>query len=274
MDSISKIFSRVLLSDNIKVNPKLLTKTIHNTLLEKLREKLEGRCTKHGYIKKGSIEIYKTSPGKIEQVGLNGNTLYTIHFYADVCNPLVGSLVKCSVSSINKFGILAIAGYNDETEYISVIKIIIAKDSNTIVSEVDLDSVKLQDEILVEILGQKYELNDDKISAIGRVVKDASIAKKKKNDDNDIFLDDDEDVNDDIIENEDEEENDEENEEDTDDENGENEDDDEDDDKSSKIGGTNFFEDDDSILSDNDIDIFSNNDSENDDNFTSEDNDE
>lgn len=180
MEHLSKVFTRTLLNDHIKIHPKLIGKNTPTVTLEKLREKLEGKCSKHGYIKKDSIEIYKVSPGRIELVGLNGYAQYSIYFYAEVCNPLVGSIVKCTVANINKFGILAEAGFYSNSEFINVLEIIIAKNSVNIVSDIDLEKIQIGDEIIVEILGKKYELESTKISIVGRVIKDINPSGRKK----------------------------------------------------------------------------------------------
>lgn len=257
MDSvISKVFTRVLLTDVIKISPKLLQKTVKNTITEKLKEKVEGKCTKHGYIKNDSIEIFKITPGKIETISLNGYIQYSIQFYADVCNPLIGSLVKCTVKNINKFGILAVAGIQTDTGFINVMHIIIAKNSVNINSDIDLEKLNIGDDIIVEILGKKYELNDDKISVVGKVVKDIESSKKKKKEMDTIFVDDDDEADDIAEEGEDDEEEEEEDDKDEEEEEDEDEDEDEDeeeeDDDKSKNGGKrmNFFSDDDeSVLS-------------------------
>lgn len=171
-----KIFSRILLSDSIKLHPIHISNNTSQTILSKLKEKLEGKCTRHGYIKTNSIEIIKIAPGRIDLVGLNGYSQYNVQFYADVCNPFVGSIIKAKVTNTNKFGILANAGVDN----INVLEIIIAKNSVNIASEVDLEDINIDDDILVEILGKKFELYDTKISIIGRVIKDIDSVKKNK----------------------------------------------------------------------------------------------
>lgn len=244
---MDKIFTRVLLSDAIKLHPKLINKNFQSIILNKLKDKLEGKCSRHGYIKIDSIDVYKITPGKIELVGLNGFAIYTVHFHAEVCNPLLGSLIKCKVVNINKFGILADAGFFSNSNFINVLEVIIAKNSVNIVSDIDLDNIQINDEIIVEVMGKKYELNDNKISVVGRVVKDVSEVKKGKTKKEvaDIIRDDDEEVdvteveindaNDAIDEVNDEEEEEEEDEE-------EDEEEEEEDDEKSSKGGA-FFSD-------------------------------
>lgn len=165
MDSI---FFRVLLNDRIKLEPKFLGKQFTEVITKKLKASVEGVCTKHGFIKDGSVEIYKIAPGSVELVSLNGYILYDVFYYADVCNPLVGSVIKVQVSNVNKFGILA--------EVYPILEVIIAKNSVNIVSDssVNLDNIKPGDMLNVEIVGKKYELNDKKISIVGRVVAGAT----------------------------------------------------------------------------------------------------
>ena len=161
--SFDNIFVRVRLFERIKLEPAFISKGFKDEVLTRLKAKVEGICTKHGYIRPNSIEIVKISTGRVELIGLNGNTQFDVYFTADVCNPLIGSVIKCQVSNINKFGILAEAG--------NIIEAIIAKNSVSIQSDVDLQKIRIGDEVLIEVLGKKYELNDKKISLIARIVR-------------------------------------------------------------------------------------------------------
>lgn len=171
---MDNIFYRTLLNDNIKIEPKYLSKDYRKYVLSKLKSKLEGICSRHGFIKTGSIELYKVTPGNIELVGLNGNIVFDVHYYADVCNPLIGNIVKATVTNVNKFGILA--------EVAGILEIIIAKNSVNIQHDqgVDLDEITIGDTVVIEVLGKKFELNDKKISIVGRIVPSTAKAVTKK----------------------------------------------------------------------------------------------
>jgi len=71
---------------------------------------------------------------------------------------------------MNRFGVLCDVSKNNKT----IIEIIIAKNSQEIKSEVNLDDLKIGDNVNIEVLGRKFELNDKKISVIGRIVLDAT----------------------------------------------------------------------------------------------------
>ena len=171
--TMENIFYRVLLNDRIKIEPKYLSKDYRNYLLTRLKDMLEGICSKHGYIKEGSIEIYKVAPGNIELIGLNGSVVFDVYYYADICNPLIGNVLKATVTNVNKFGILA--------ESASILEIIIAKNSVNIThdSGVDLERVQIGHQIMVEVIGKKFELNDKKISIVGKIVSGASTSSTK-----------------------------------------------------------------------------------------------
>lgn len=161
------IFMRMLLCEKVKLEPAFLSTQFKDEVLRRLKAKVEGVCTRHGYIKPGSIEVHKICIGKVEMIGLNGMTQYDVYFHADICNPLLGSTIRCRVSNFNKFGILA------EAE--SVIEAVIPKNSIDIHSDVDLEKVRIGDDIIIEVVGKKYELNDKKICLVGRIVQDKSI---------------------------------------------------------------------------------------------------
>jgi DNA-directed RNA polymerase subunit E'/Rpb7 len=157
------IFMRMQLCEKIKLEPAFISNSYKDEVLKRLKAKVEGICTKHGYIRPDSIEIHKVCSGRVELIGLNGSTVFDVYFWADVCNPLLGSILKCRISNINKFGILVEAG--------NIIEAIVAKNSVSIQSDVDLEKVRIGDDVMIEVVGKKYELNDKKISLIARIVR-------------------------------------------------------------------------------------------------------
>ena len=184
--TMDNIFYRVLLQDKVKIEPKYINKEFRAYVSKKLKTSLEGVCSKHGYIKEGTIDVYKITPGDIDLVGLNGYVTYDVHFYAEVCNPMIGNVVKAKVVNVNKFGILA--------EVVPILEVIVAKNTVNILSDdsIDLEQIKPGDIVNIEIMGKKFELHDKKISVVGRVVSSiskASVSPKVKH----IIKDDEED---------------------------------------------------------------------------------
>jgi DNA-directed RNA polymerase subunit E'/Rpb7 len=190
MDNNSFIPS--LLTEKVKLSPKYMNKSFSKKLLNHLIEKNEGKCSKHGYIKRNSISITKISTGVVEAHTLHGFLNYMVQFKALVCNPTNGSVIKCKVVSSNNFGVLCSSGItNEDNEYKAIMDIIVPKNSLNIRSDANIDFDKIvPNQILdVEIIGKKFEITDEKISAVGKIVKldeDARFVDVEINEDDDI----------------------------------------------------------------------------------------
>jgi DNA-directed RNA polymerase subunit E'/Rpb7 len=193
---MASVFNKLLCVENIKLEPVYLTIDYRDEILKRLKVKLEGKYTRHGYIKEDTINIHKILPGNVDLIGLNGYIIYMIYFHADVCNPLIGTIVNAKVINLNKFGILTSALYENEN---SILEIIIAKNSVNITSDSNLDEINIGDVIKVEILGKKVKFNDVKIYAIGRVVKDETLKSINNTNDN-VENEEDEEFTDELIE--------------------------------------------------------------------------
>lgn len=176
---MDELLVRTLLKERIKIEPKYLTKSFKDEILNRLKLKVEGICSKHGYISKNSIELYKVVPGVIEIASLNGNILYDVYFYGEVCNPLIGSIIKSAkVVNLNRFGILAEVRASSREG--SILEIIIAKNSVNIVSEIDLDKIQIGDDVNIEVIGKRFNIGDRKISVIGKTIKDNVVKKEPR----------------------------------------------------------------------------------------------
>jgi DNA-directed RNA polymerase subunit E'/Rpb7 len=202
--STSNIYNKNILTTKIKIKANQLNKNYKKYILIKLQKEYEGVFTKFGLIKKDTIEIIKLSLGIIEQNSFEGNILYNVQFKADLCNPTIGSIILCTVKNLNNFGILCTATDGED----SIIEVIVPKKSLAIKSDIDLNNIKIDDKVFIEIMGKKQELNDTKIKCIGKITKTKS---KNINSDNLIsnneediiietnkFEDEDEDVDEDV----------------------------------------------------------------------------
>ena len=182
------LFTPIKFTTNVYIKPSDITKDFNELFIKKLKNDLEGTCTKHGYIKRDSIKIIKRSIGTIIRQHFNGNMLYELNCTADICNPVIGSVTKCKVKNKNTMGLLAQGFYNEDP----VLEIIIPKISAGIKSEIDLDTINIGDEILIEVCGKKFVLYDKYISIIGKAIK-----AKNENIKNKLLEEDDDDVEDD-----------------------------------------------------------------------------
>lgn len=171
----SNIFLKSVFVERVKLNPRDFHAGYASILEKTLKDTFEGKCSKYGYMKKGSIELIQVYMGTIESQTFRGYVNFHVKFSAEVCNPTIGSHVIGKVQNINSFGILCTCGYMNEAgpyrQYVPILEIIIPKHSQSIKSETNLGSLRIGDEVNIEIVGKKFELNDTKISSIGKIVK-------------------------------------------------------------------------------------------------------
>lgn len=167
----TELFIPIKFNTSIQLIPKELNITFEETILKKLKNNLENMCSKHGYIKANSIKIIKRSAGFINKSHFNGNINYNLQCIAEICNPAQGSIISCRVINKNSLGLFA-EGYYDNKP---ILEIIIPKISAGIKSEINIDEIKIGDEIKIEVCGKKFMLYDKHISIIGKAIKDKEI---------------------------------------------------------------------------------------------------
>jgi DNA-directed RNA polymerase subunit E'/Rpb7 len=169
----SSLFTKSIITDNVRLSCAQLTNQYKSYVKLYLQNKYEGKCSRYGYTRTGSIEILKVSTGTVRMFSLNGDAMFKVQFRAEICNPLVGQVMSAIVLNVNKFGVLASGGtfdgdVKDLESILPIVDIVIPK-VGTITSGVDLSEIKPGDRVTVEILGKKFNINDPKISAIGSV---------------------------------------------------------------------------------------------------------
>ena len=155
------------------MHPQYLGTNYRDNIIAQLRSKYEGKCSRHGYILSGSIQLHRIADGAIQSATLNGDVRYDVQYYARICNPAVGSRMPARVINTNKFGVLAHCGVQgSDGDFVPVIEAIITRHASSIESEMDLDSISVGDLINIEVVGKKFELIDKKIAVIARAVVD------------------------------------------------------------------------------------------------------
>jgi DNA-directed RNA polymerase subunit E'/Rpb7 len=160
------LFIPIKFKTQVYLSPPELDARYQDRLVDKLKKNYEGICTKHGFIKPGSIEIVKKSPGTFIKEYFNGFIKFELQCKAETCNPVQGSVVSGVIKNKNQLGILAESSIDD----MPILDIIIPIKTAGIISQVSLDTLQIGDTISVEVMGKKFQMTDKKISVIGRVI--------------------------------------------------------------------------------------------------------
>jgi len=154
------IFSPMVSTKRINVKTSNIGENIREVLSKILSKEIEGKCNKEGFIKKNSCNILKYSCGL-----LNGDSAkFDVVFECMVCLPVENMEIDCVAKNITKAGIRAeIPGYEN-----SPVVIFIARDHNY--NNKYFNSINENDNIIVKVIGLRFELNDKFISVIGSVI--------------------------------------------------------------------------------------------------------
>ena len=115
---------------------------------------LEGKCLEEGYLKKGSTQLVRYACGVLK----GANILIQVIFKGILATPVKGQSFVCIVENNTRAGI---KGRLDAEENPFIV--FLAKDHHTMPEFAD---IKENTKIKVVILGQRYEINDPKISII------------------------------------------------------------------------------------------------------------
>ena len=182
------LFVPVRFKTQIQLKPSELDARFEDHILYKLQTQYEGLCSRYGYIKPGSIKIVERSLGQLIKSHFNGHIRFDVSVIADVCNPVEGTVISAIVKNKNQMGILAESAIRIENILTPVLDIIIPKRTAGISSEIPLDELSVGDTIQVEILGKRYQLNDKKISIIGRGVETEQSAQQRRQQENALLV--------------------------------------------------------------------------------------
>ena len=180
---MENIYCKNILNEKIDIKPNEFNfsnqKGILDIISQKLKKKTEGKCIKQGYVKKNSLQIINRSMGQISDGHFTGDVIYQVKFCVEVCNPPEGQNINCTVYNINKMGVIAGIGENMKE---SPLMILLPRHHHQD-NEIFLN-IEIGDYINVEIIGKKFELNDNKIhviaSLLNKNIKQDKVIKIKK----------------------------------------------------------------------------------------------
>ena len=161
----SDLYKTILLEEYIYLKPSDLNKKIEDVILDKLKQKVEGKCTNVGYVIHDSINIQTRSLGMINNASFDGITTYKIKFTADVCNPVIGQIIQCQVGNIDKSQVIC---YINEIPDKSPLEIYLFKYHH--VGNSEYSELKKGDLINVKIGGSKWEYKDTQIISIAQYI--------------------------------------------------------------------------------------------------------
>lgn len=131
---------------------------IDDLLLQKLSTRMEGKCSRHGYVLPGSMKILSRSMGYVEKGRFTGDIIFHLQLEGKVLNPPAGLSVEGIVVRKNKMGMYV--SYDNDA-----IRIILPRDIH--IGNYIFEAVQVGERVKVEIQKSRFQVNDTYILSIG-----------------------------------------------------------------------------------------------------------
>ena len=160
-DKIYGVYIKSVLEKKVVLTINEIGSNIKEVLENKLSELIEGKCITEGYIKPKSIKIINYSCGNVNSSLVE----FAVIFDAMVCLPVEDMKIECVCKTITKAGIHAQVIDDNNNMPITMF---IARDHHHMDSK--FSQIKVGDKLVSKVIGIRYELNDDFICSIGRLV--------------------------------------------------------------------------------------------------------
>lgn len=160
-----------LFEEQVALTPKDLSRQIDSfdeLLTDKLRAKLEGRCSRHGYVISNTLKILSRSMGGMERGRFTGSILYFIQAEADVLNPPEGEELEGIVIRKNKMGIYASYNVKAGDSEAEAIRVIIPRDLH--IGDENFEKVEIGERVKVQIKKSRFQINDPYILSVGMFI--------------------------------------------------------------------------------------------------------
>jgi DNA-directed RNA polymerase subunit E'/Rpb7 len=171
----------VLFEEQISLVPSDFSKeitSINDMLLDKLKTKLENKCSRNGYVLPDSLKILSRSLGKASLGRYVGDYVFYVQLQGNVLNPPDGIVLEGEVVSKNKMGLYI--------NYKNAIRVIVPRDLH--IGNEEFDSVNVGEQIKVEIKKSRFQVNDESILSVGVFISKSNVAESTENEDETLVL--------------------------------------------------------------------------------------
>ena len=130
---------------------------IDNLLLQKLTTRMEGKCSRHGFVLPGTMKILSRSMGYVEKGRFTGDIIFHLQLEGKVLNPPAGLSINGVVVRKNKMGMYV--SYDD------AIRIILPRDIH--IGNDAFEAVQVGETVKIEIQKSRFQVNDAYILSVG-----------------------------------------------------------------------------------------------------------
>jgi hypothetical protein len=126
-------------------------------LLSRAKNALENKCSEHGFVLPGSIQLLSRSMGYFEAARFTGDTVYYAKLQGKVIYPVDRIQVKGTIIRKNKMGLYV--------NFRDAIRIQVPRDLH--LGNIEYDLLEVGDDVLIEMKRSKFAVNDPYILSSG-----------------------------------------------------------------------------------------------------------
>jgi DNA-directed RNA polymerase subunit E'/Rpb7 len=156
-----------LFEEQVALTPKDLSQNIESIdaiLKDKLQKKLEGKCSRNGFVVPGKLTVLSRSMGTMERGRFTGSILFHIQAEAEVLNPSEGATLEGVVIRKNKMGMYVSYSVNDSKKE-DAIRVIIPRDLH--IGDENFEKIEIGERVKVQIKKSRFQINDPYILSVG-----------------------------------------------------------------------------------------------------------
>ena len=151
---------KAVFEEQVSLNPKdmrIKIESVEDLVRDKLHARLEGRCSRHGYVQPGTVTILSRSMGSLEKGRFTGSFIFNVQAEGTVLNPPDGTILEGEVIRKNKMGIYV--------SYKDAIRVIVPRDLH--IGDEAFEMVEIGEKVQVEIKKSRFQVNDPYILSVG-----------------------------------------------------------------------------------------------------------
>jgi len=149
-----------IFEEQVSLTPKdMRTKidSIEKLVEDKLKARIEGRCSRHGFVVPETVKVLSRSMGSLEKGRFTGSIIFHIQAEGTVFNPPDGTILEGEVIRKNKMGIYV--------SYKEAIRVIIPRDLH--IGNEEFEGLEIGSRVEVEIKKSRFQVNDPYILSVG-----------------------------------------------------------------------------------------------------------
>lgn len=151
----------VVFEQKVYLTPKDMNRmgetNLDDILLEHLRDTLENKCSQHGFVIPGSLDLVSRTMGHLDNGRFTGNIVFHTQVRGQVYNPVNGTKLTGTILKKNKMGLYVI--------YKDAIRVLVARDLHR--DSEEFESLQVGDVIQIEIRKSRFQIRDPFILSIG-----------------------------------------------------------------------------------------------------------